>query len=119
MKPTLLKKTRWMIAGATFSFVAAAAAYTASGGPASTQAFPDPDEKVQAAPADRTNTPAARSGWNKGSYDAGNFAPKAIHRFGAGSAGHPSAGAGQVDNTCSQPGFNQRNKQFGQNALLC
>ncbi len=120
MNTIRLKKTRWMIASAAFSLMLmAAGAHAGSGSPAPAQTVLDRNERMQTAPASRMDTPAVRSGWNQGSYDAGRLAPKAINRFDADSASQPSVGAGQVDNTCSQPGFNQRNKLLGQTALLC
>ena len=109
----MIKTTRSMIAGALLSFATAGAAYADSGSHTPAQIFPNQTDKGADPPANSTEMPVPRPGWNKGSPDVEWLTGTTKARSEGSPTSQPPAStaqsAGKNCNLKPMAGFNQHN----------
>jgi len=107
-----MKKTKLIVVSAALGFAVTGAAYADSGSHTPAQIFPNQSERVQTAPANSTEMPVHRPGWNKGSqYGVEWLTGRTKDRSEMSVTSQPPTNAEQATGkTCARPGFNQHNK---------
>ncbi len=109
-----MKKTKLIVVSAALGFAVTGVAYADSGSHTPAQIFPNQSERVQTAPANSTEMPVPRPGWNKGSHYGVEWLTGTTKARSEGSPTNqpPASTAQSAGKNCNlkpMAGFNQHN----------